>query len=186
MSVSKNFFKKFVNHWSKSTLISIMFWIVINIKCFITKYFINSCSSRQIFNWPYHVESKLYLVHFDKYILKHIFFYFFSIFSLFLVNCPQALYVNPDFLKCILGINLSLTNKSLFRGESHVDFRTQCRLQVWGLSLMTFWNSEKWSNFKVHELSWPVIELCTCLIIDEKRSSNIYKSRKNIAKLISY
>ena len=56
-----------------------------------------------------------------------------------------------------------------------------------GLSLMVFWNSEKLSNFKVpelfmncHELSWIVNELCTCLIINEKRSSNFYKiSKKN-------
>ena len=44
-----------------------------------------------------------------------------------------------------------------------------------GLSLMTFWNSEKLSNFKVYKLSWTVDELCTYFIIDEKKSSNIYK-----------
>ena len=44
-----------------------------------------------------------------------------------------------------------------------------------GLSLMTFWNREKLSNFKVHELPWTDNELCARLIIDEKRSSNIYK-----------
>ena len=33
---------------------------------------------------------------------------------------------------------------------------------------MTFWNSEKLSNFKVHELSWTVNELGTSLTIDEK------------------
>ena len=37
-----------------------------------------------------------------------------------------------------------------------------------GLSLMTFWNAERLSNFKVHKLSWTVNELCTYLIIDEK------------------
>ena len=55
-----------------------------------------------------------------------------------------------------------------------------------GLSLMTFWNREKLSNFKVHELPWTDNELCARLIIDEKRSSNIYKIGENIAKLISY
>ena len=54
-----------------------------------------------------------------------------------------------------------------------------------GLSLMTFCNSEKLSNFKIHKLSWTVNELCTCLITDEK-SSNIYKISKNLAKLNSY
>ena len=37
------------------------------------------------------------------------------------------------------------------------------------LSLMTFWNYEKWSNFKAHEFSWTVNELRTCLIIEEKK-----------------
>ena len=40
----------------------------------------------------------------------------------------------------------------------------------WGLeclSLMKFWNSEEKLS-KVHELSWTVNELCTCLIIEEK------------------
>ena len=53
-------------------------------------------------------------------------------------------------------------------------------------SLMTFWNSDKLSNFKVHKLSWTVNELCACLIIDEKRLFNIYKISKKLAKLISY
>ena len=33
-----------------------------------------------------------------------------------------------------------------------------------GLSLMMFWNSEKQSNFKAHELSWTVNELCTRIL----------------------
>ena len=47
-------------------------------------------------------------------------------------------------------------------------------------------NSEKSSIFKVRELSWIVNELCTCLIIDNKRSFNISKISKKIAKLLSY
>ena len=42
------------------------------------------------------------------------------------------------------------------------------------LSLMTF--SEKLSNFKVHKLSRIANELCTFLIIDEEKSSNIDKT----------
>ena len=38
----------------------------------------------------------------------------FLIFSLFLVNGPQALYINPDCLKCILDINLPPDNKKIF------------------------------------------------------------------------
>ena len=57
---------------------------------------------------------------------------------------------------------------------------------VGGFILMTFWSSEKLSNFKVHELSSTVNELCTYLIIDEKRSSNIYQISKKLAKLSSY
>ena len=37
--------KKSINHWSKSTLLFIIFWIFSNIKSFITQYFIRSCSS---------------------------------------------------------------------------------------------------------------------------------------------
>ena len=51
---------------------------------------------------------------------------------------------------------------------------------------MTFWSSENLSNFKVHELSWTVSKLYSCLIIDEKRLSNIYKIILKIAKSISY
>ena len=51
-----------------------------------------------------------------------------------------------------------------------------------GLSLMTFWNLEKLSNFKAHELTWTVNELCTCLITDERRWSNIYKTSKKKKK----
>ena len=54
-----------------------------------------------------------------------------------------------------------------------------------GLSQMTFWNSEKLAKLKAHKLSWTVNELCTYLIIDEKRSSN-YKISKEFAKLNSY
>ena len=43
------FFKKFINHWSKYTLISIIFRIFSNTKCFITQCFIRSCSSCYIF-----------------------------------------------------------------------------------------------------------------------------------------
>ena len=79
----------------------------------------------------------------------------------------------------------------LIRGESQIYFRTQCVIMTFGggcggLSLMTFWNSEKWSNFKVYKLSWTVNELCTYLIIYEKRLSNLYKISKKLAKLNSY
>ena len=53
------------------------------------------------------------------------------------------------------------------RGVSHINFRTQCVIMTLadgGLSLMTFWNSEKLWNFKVHELSWTDNEFCTCLV----------------------
>ena len=33
-----------------------------------------------------------------------------------------------------------------------------------GLSLMTFWNSEKLLNFKAHKLSWTVNELCIRIV----------------------
>ena len=43
------FIRKFIDHWSKSTLIFIIFRIFSNIKCFIRQYFIRSCSSDEIF-----------------------------------------------------------------------------------------------------------------------------------------
>ena len=59
----------------------------------------------------------------------------------------------------------------LVRGESHIDFRTQCVIITvggvggrGGLSLMMFWNSEKLWNFEAHKLSWPVNELCTRIL----------------------
>ena len=36
------------------------------------------------------------------------------ILSLFLVNGPLGLYVNPAYFNCISGIDISLTNKNLF------------------------------------------------------------------------
>ena len=44
--------------------------------------------------------------------------------------------------------------------------RTQSVIMTLGVrvSLMTFWNSEKSSSFKVHELSWPIIEFCTGIL----------------------
>ena len=37
----------------------------------------------------------------------------FYILSLLLLNGPQAFYVNPGYLKCIFGINVSPANKKL-------------------------------------------------------------------------
>ena len=53
-----------------------------------------------------------------------------------------------------------------------MDFRTQSVIMTLGcvcvcgggLSLMTFWNSEKLSNFKAHELWWTINELCTGIL----------------------
>ena len=41
-------------------------------------------------------------------------------------------------------------------------------------------------QIKGHKFSWTVNELCTYLINDEKKSSNVYKISKNLAKLNSY
>ena len=68
--------KKIINHSSKAPLISIIFRIFSNIKCFIMQGFIRSFSSIQIFkilNNPCYVGNKLYLVPFHKYILNLLF-----------------------------------------------------------------------------------------------------------------
>ena len=69
-------------------------------------------------------------------------------------------------------INYDCQNFQTFRVESHVDFHTQSIIMTLGsgtggrgLSLMMLWNSEKLSNFKAHELSWTVNELCTGILI---------------------
>ena len=58
----------------------------------------------------YHVENKLYLIRFGKYVLNLLLFL--RMFLLFLVNSRQAQFVNPGCLKCISGINLSPANKT--------------------------------------------------------------------------
>ena len=63
---------------------------------------------------PYHVEKKLYLIRFDKYIFESHVPLDFWILSLLLVNGTQALKVNPGHLKCISGISLFPANKNLF------------------------------------------------------------------------
>ena len=75
----------------------------------------------------------------------------------------------------LLILNLSWT----IRSESHIDFRTQSVIMTLGcggkgdggggmgrvgISLMALWSSEKWSNFKSHELPWTVKELCTRIL----------------------
>ena len=45
-----------------------------------------------------------------------------------------------------------------------------------GLSLMTFWNSEKLSNFKVDELPWVVNELCTRIVRVRSSCPLIYRA----------
>ena len=40
-------------------------------------------------------------------------FLYFFILALFLVNDPQALYVNPGFHKCIIDVNLSAAIENL-------------------------------------------------------------------------
>ena len=61
---------------------------------------------------PYHVENKLYLIRFDKCILKVLLLYIFFILSFILVNRLQALHVNAGCFKCISGINLPPASKS--------------------------------------------------------------------------
>ena len=79
-----------------------------------------------------------------------------------------------DNFKCMyIFLNVEI---KLLRGESLVAFCTQCVIMtlarggggwwrkwvvVVSLLLITFWNWEKLSNFKAHELSWALSELCT-------------------------
>ena len=60
---------------------------------------------------PDRIGSKLHLVRFDKYNLNLLLFFKFFILPLFLVNGPEALYVNPGCLKCISGMNISPAEK---------------------------------------------------------------------------
>ena len=110
--------KKIINHWSRPILISRIFRIFSNIKHFLIAilyrkllFFVVDFKN---LHKPYHVETKLYLVHFDKYFLNLLFFFFGFLYSFCLVNGRQALYVNPSYLKCISGMNLSPANENLF------------------------------------------------------------------------
>ena len=57
--------------------------------------------------------------------------------------------------KCKDLVTKNVNLEKRLRGESHIVFRTQCVIMTFvggGLSLITFWNSEKLSNLKVHLL----------------------------------
>ena len=79
------------------------------------------------------------------------------------------------------------------QNESHIDFQTQSVIMTLeirrgrgrGLSLRTFWNSEKLSNFKAHELSCRQFDNCheDVIIIDNLRNLRFYqRSSKNMDK----
>ena len=101
-------------------------------------------------------------------------------FSYWFYNCFTINFLidKPYYPKHYFLCNIRCSN---LRGELRINFRTQCvNMTLAGgegaLSLVRFWSSQKLSNFKVHEWSQTVSELCTCLIINERK----------IAKLIRY
>ena len=49
LTASPDIDKTLINHQKQTSLISIIFWNFSNIKCFIMRYFIRSCSSSEIF-----------------------------------------------------------------------------------------------------------------------------------------
>ena len=110
--------KKNINYWNKSMLISIMITIFSKIKCFITQYFIRSCSfsyfqsylPKAMSYWKQALSSLFWQIYRKSPVSLN----FCIISFFFFVNGPQALYINPGYLKCISGINLSPTNKNLF------------------------------------------------------------------------
>ena len=54
---------------------------------------------------------------------------------------------------------------------------------IGGLGGLVIANNVLITNFKVHELWWTTNKLCTCLIIDEKRSPNIYETKKKTCEI---
>ena len=56
-------------------------------------------------------------------------FFNFWILYLFFVNGQEAQHVNPDWLKCISGINLSTTNKDLFTISFILSLVLTCLIQ---------------------------------------------------------
>ena len=67
------------------------------------------------------LERSFYVIHFDKYILNHLFLQVFFVLSVFLVNSPQALSVSLGCLKCISGINWSSANKNCLLFHTSYD-----------------------------------------------------------------
>ena len=103
--------KKIINYWSKSTLISVMFWIFSMIKYFLPSYFISSRYYRQIIKISIsHVMQIARFVQFG--LINILWISCFYILFLLLVNGIQTLCVNPGCLKCISGMNISLAKKS--------------------------------------------------------------------------
>ena len=96
-------------------LMSIIFGIFSNIKCFITQYFIRSHSSSLLFKFSISYimlkTSSVWFVLINVLWISSCFKFF--ILSLFFVNGPWAVKVNPGCLKSISGINLSPANKNL-------------------------------------------------------------------------
>ena len=77
----------------------------------------------------------------------------------------------------------------LLRGGSHIDFCMQCIIMMLGggeaitNDILKF---RKLIEFQIHKSLWTVKEFGICLIIVEKRSSNIYNIGKEFAKLINH
>ena len=73
---------------------------------------------------------------------------------------------NSTFIPLLKILNLIISDFWV-RDESHIDFCKQSVTMTQeggGLSLMTFRNSEKLSNFKAHELSWTVKKFGTRIL----------------------
>ena len=71
--------------------------------------------------------------------------------------------------------------KTLFPDKSHIHFRTKCVIVTLGattneiLEFRKIIEFQSWTFIEISKNSWTVNELRTCLIINEKRSSDIYK-----------
>ena len=84
----------FLYHWSYILSTSIIYFISFSTTCFFTKYLVRSCYC------SHYDGNMVYLILSDKYIYISLFFNF-CIFSLFLVDSSQTLYVNLGCFKCI-------------------------------------------------------------------------------------
>ena len=92
-------------------------------------------------------------------------------------NIQRKTFVLESLFNKVAGIQRGTCRFTCFLmhelGVSHIS------IFVRSASLMTFWNSEKLSNFKIHKLPWAVNELYICMKKDRLTFTKLVKNFRN-------